>query len=119
MTLRLGTENTGTLVSVALDMVTGLPLPESWCLLSTPAGRMSHGQIRDRNGVVTIPSLAPGVYKVIVSSDGYTVSEHQVEIKAGETVTVQDVLEPAGTLRWTLLDRSGTGVAVRGIFAGA
>src|SRR5690606_8685236 len=38
-------------------------------------------------------------------------SEKQVEVKAGETVTIEDVLYPAGAIHWTLEKGDGSAAA--------
>lgn len=108
--LRLGSEGTGTLVSTALDYSNGVPLPQAWCLLSTQYGRMGHGQQRNDQGVMRIENLPAGKYHVQVSASGYSVAEHDVEIRPGETSTLTDVLYLTGAFRWTLVNSSGVGV---------
>jgi hypothetical protein len=109
--LRVGSEETGTLVSTALSYTDGGPIPSAWCLLSTPYGRMGHAQRRDAKGVMRIANLPVGKYHVQVSANAYSVSEHDVEIRAGETVELTDVLYQTGSFRWTLVDGAGAGVA--------
>lgn len=108
VTLKLG--KTGTLISKALSFTTGEALPEAWCLLSTQAGRVGHGAQRDRDGVMTITDLTPGNYHVQVSASGYSVAEHDVTIREGQTETLTDVICETGALRWTLQDARGVGV---------
>jgi hypothetical protein len=112
VTLRLGAVQGGTLVSVALNLTNGEPVPKAWCRLATSSGvRVDHGQKRDDEGVMRIKNIPPGTYNVQVSSFGFEVKEHTVEIKAGETVELMDVLYEAGRLRWALMDKSGAPLA--------
>jgi len=112
VTLRLGAVQGGTLVSVVLNLTNGEPVPEAWCHLATSSGvRFDHGQKRDDEGVMRINNIPPGTYNVQVSSYGFEVKEHTVEIKAGETVELMDVLYEAGALRWALMDKSGAPLA--------
>jgi hypothetical protein len=108
--LKLLAGQTGTLVSVALNMTNSQPIPEAWCILSTPSGNFDHGKTRDSDGVLTIPDLPVGTYTAQVSSFGFSVNEHQVEIKAGETTRLDDVLYESGALRWTITDKNGSGI---------
>jgi len=102
----------GTLVSVALNLGNGQPVPEAWCYLTTAEGaRFDHGRQRGQDGVITIPNIPAGTYKVQVSSWGFSVHEHNVEIKDGVTVNLEDVMYEAGDLRWTVLDAEGQPVS--------
>ncbi len=47
-------------------------------------------------GNLTISALRPGTYRLRFSSLGYTESARTVELKAGETATIEAKLEPAG-----------------------
>lgn len=107
--LRLEGEG-GTLMSTALDLDSGEPVRNAWCIVTGPKGQISHRERRGQDGVLTITDLAPGTYKVQVSAPGYTVSEQSVEIRAGETADVTDVIARAGSLRWTVVDENGAGV---------
>jgi hypothetical protein len=113
VTLKLAAEQTGTVVSVALNYSNSQPVPEAWCYLNAPTGRFEHGQQRDAQGVVTIQSVPVGSYRVEVSSWGFSEGVHEIEVKAGETVRLEDVLYEAGALRWNLTDLDG--VAVPGV----
>jgi protocatechuate 3,4-dioxygenase beta subunit len=109
--LRLDAGKGGTLVSVALNLTNGQPVPEAWCYLTTSEGvRFDHGKTRGQDGVVTIPNIPAGTYQVQVSSFGFSVHEHVVEIKDGETANLEDVMYEAGALRWTILDVDGNPV---------
>jgi len=106
--LRLEKGKGGTLVSVALNLTNAQPVPEAWCYLTTAQGvRFDHGKDRGPDGVITIPNIPSGTYRVQVSSFGFSVHEHIVEIKEGETVELEDVMYEAGALRWTVLDGDG------------
>lgn len=107
--LKIGEKEGGTLVSVALNYTNGQPVPEAWCYLSTPQGtRFEHGRKRGTDGVMRISNIPAGAYSVQVSSFGFSVHERMVEIKAGETVEIEDVMYEAGALRWTVVDSKGT-----------
>lgn len=102
----------GTLVSTVLDEMDGKPLPlASLSITSQELGSARNPSERGPDGVQTVTGIAPGKYKVRVALTGYTSGEHEVEIKANETVRVDDVLAPAGSLYWTLLDNRGTPLA--------
>ncbi len=101
----------GTLVSIVHD-IDAAPIPEAWCYLTTSAGqRFDHGRGRDADGVMRIENIPPGIYQMQVSSFGFSISEREVEITAGETKEVVDVLYPAGALRWTLTTDQGAPMA--------
>lgn len=101
----------GTLISTALNMSNGKPVPTAWCYLFNEQGQMfEHGSQRDELGVMKIENIPAGKYRVQVSAFSYSVSEKTVEISAGEAQSIDDVLYPAGALRWTLRDASGVPV---------
>lgn len=108
--LRLEKVSGGTLVSTALNME-GQPLEQAWCWLTGANGRFFHGCVRDATGVMTIPDIPPGRYQVEVSAWCYSISEHTVDIQAGQTLRIYDVLYSGGGLRWTLLDKEGKPLA--------
>lgn len=113
--LRLSTDG-GTLVSVALNYATGNAVQEAWCYLTDESGRFNHAGKRDASGVMTIENIPPGVYRTNVSYWSFSQAERQVEIKAGETARIEDVLYPAGAVHWTLRKKDGSaaeGVSVR------
>jgi len=103
--------NGGTLVSVALSSATGQGLKEAWCYLYGPTGQFTHSTTRDAAGVMTIKNIPPGTYTTNVSYWSHSQSEKQVEIKAGETATIEDVLYPAGAIHWNLKKADGTPAA--------
>jgi hypothetical protein len=109
--LKAGSRETGALVSTALNFSDGKPIPDAWCLLTTPYGRMGHGQHRGSDGVMRIGQLPVGKYHVRVSANAFSVGEHDVEIKPGQTTEITDVLYETGALRWTLTDANGAGIA--------
>jgi hypothetical protein len=111
VTLKLSAEQTGIVVSVALNYTNGQPVPEAWCYLNAPTGRFEHGQPRDSQGVVTIQGVPVGLYRMEVSSWGFSEGVHEIEVKSGETVRIEDVLYEAGALRWNLTDPNGVAVA--------
>lgn len=104
--LTLGTDG-GTLVSLSLNYTDGQPMPEPWCYLHSDSGPYKHKAHRSAEGVMTITNIPPGVYTTNVSYWSYSQSEQQVEIKANETVHIEDVLYPAGAIHWTLKTASG------------
>lgn len=105
--LRLEKKPGGTLISTVLNME-GQPLQAAWCYLEGANGRYEHGMSRGPDGVMKIPDIPEGTYKVEVSYWSYSDAQHTVDIKIGETAKIDDVLYPAGALRWTLQDKSGT-----------
>jgi len=112
VTLYLGSDAGGSLVSLALDLDGGKPLPEAWCRLTTAAGtRFHHGQTRDSDGILRIENIPSGGYLVEVSSEGYSVKTHQLEILEGKTVELADVIYRTGDLRLTVRDAGGVPVA--------
>ena len=106
--IRLGGSESGTLVSICGALPEGKPLAAAWCKLLGEAASLSPaGAERGEDGVLRLGGIPPGTYEVEVSAWGYSREQHTVEIKAGETTTIEDVLYPAGALRWTLNDKSG------------
>jgi uncharacterized surface anchored protein len=92
----------GTLVSVALDIETGWPIPDAWCHLSNDQGRYLHGATRQSDGTMTIENIPPGKYRTEVSSYGYSSESGEVEIRQGETTRLETVLYVAGAVRWSI-----------------
>jgi RNA polymerase sigma factor (sigma-70 family) len=99
----------GAVESVALDFASGDPVRDAWCTVVGPDGPIALTQPRESNGRLHIGGLKPAKYLVSVSANGYTVSSHEIEVRAGATVQVTDVLEEAGAFTWTLHDASGIG----------
>jgi large repetitive protein len=99
----------GTLISLALNISDGNPLPGAWCNLFTLQGvAFNHSTPRDTEGIMEIPNIPPGTYNAEVSADGFSVHKHTVEIKAGKIAKIEDLLYEAGKLRWVLLDKNDT-----------
>ncbi|MBX7245529.1 MAG: carboxypeptidase regulatory-like domain-containing protein [Candidatus Sumerlaeaceae bacterium] len=101
------TNTGGTLISTALNLSNGQPIPEAWCTMSTNGGQFQHNSTRDANGKMTIENIPPGQYQVEVSSWGFSINRHDVTIEEKKTVTLDDVLYDAGALNWTLKDKGG------------
>jgi len=101
--LVLRKEGTGSLRSVALSMKTGAGLPKAWCRLYGSEGEFVHDAGRGNDGVMMIPDIPAGEYRVSVSNWGYSVSEQQVRIEPGKETVVEAVLYAAGSVEWTLL----------------
>lgn len=99
----------GTLVSVALNSATGGAVAEAWCYLYGPNGQFTHGAKRDASGVMTIKNIPPGTYTTNVSYWSFSTATRTVEIKEGESQTIEDVLYPAGAITWTLKTANGYG----------
>jgi hypothetical protein len=108
--LKLSKDNQGTLVSSVLDPQ-GKPVTAAWCYLDGASGRFTHKSVRDAKGVMTIPNIPPGKYKVTVSYWGYSSSERMMEIEVGKTARIDDVLFMAGAVRWIVQDKSGAPLA--------
>jgi len=56
---------------------------------------------------MTIPDIPIGRYRVEVGSWGFSMGYHDIEVKAGETVRLDDVLYDAGALRLTVTGAGG------------
>ena len=112
VTLKLEAGQTGTVVSTALNYTTAQPVPEAWCyLVAASGGRYEHGASRGPDGVMTITEVPAGRYRAEVGSWGFSTGTHDIEVKAGETVRVDDVLYDAGAVRWTVTGPDGAPVA--------
>lgn len=107
VTLRLVAQGGATLVSAARNARDGSPVQSAVCVLAPAAGRIYHDAIRGEDGVQTVRGLPPGKYEVRVCAPGYAPQEHAVELSAGATVKLDDTLEEAGRLRWTILGANG------------
>jgi len=101
----------GTLVSVALKASDGSPQPQAWCYLYGSNGLFTHAAQRDASGVMTIKNIPPGKYRTNVSTWGHSQSEREVEIKEGQTETIEDVLYGAGSIQWVLKKADGSPAA--------
>ncbi|PKO16232.1 hypothetical protein CVU37_11455 [candidate division BRC1 bacterium HGW-BRC1-1] len=109
VTLKLEKGNAGTVVSSALNYTSGAPIPEAWCYLTSveTGGRYDHSGKRGPDGLMTIPDIPIGRYRVEVGSWGFSMGYHDIEVKAGETVRLDDVLYDAGALRLTVTGAGG------------
>lgn len=108
LTLR---SESGTLESVVLDFESGEPLQYAQCQITRSNGvRIEHSAKRDSNGVMVISDLSPGDYTVEVSASRYSKSTHPVQIKAGETVRIEDVLWVATEIIVIVSDKAGSTV---------
>lgn len=98
----------GTIVSTALNLATGQPVRTAWChLIRTDGSLFEHARERNDRGVITIPNIPPGSYRVQVSALGFSIAQHEVAIRDSGTTQIEDVLYSAGALRWALKDSSG------------
>lgn len=104
---------TATLVSYAYDYVTGEGLVNARLYVTSrdTGALISSGNVRDPYGRMELEKLAPGTYDVRVSHDGYRSAKHTVELKAGETRELQDVLQRAGGFEWSLKQSDGSPAA--------
>lgn len=107
LTLRLKVEGVGTLVSTALKMSDGKPLREAWCRVFRDGAEVPTTTQRGDDGVIRLAGLAPGAYQVEVSSWGFSIHRHSVEIVADKETVIEDVLYDAGAIRWTLQGPDG------------
>jgi len=98
----------GTLVSVALKASDGSPQSQAWCYLYGPNGLFTHAAQRDASGVMTIKNIPPGKYRTNVSTWGHSQAERDIEIKEGQTETIEDVLYGAGSIQWVLKKADGS-----------
>ena len=112
ITLKLEQGNAGSVVSTALNYTSGAPIPEAWCYLTSvdTGGRYDHSAKRGPDGVMTIPDIPVGRYRVEVGSWGFSTGNHDIEVKAGETVRLDDVLYDAGAVRLTVTGAGGAPV---------
>ena len=102
----------GVLISVALDFVTGLPLPGASCnVTGQDESVVSQGATRDTLGQATIENLPPGNYIVRVSAHAHKPSVQNITIRAGESTRVEDVLYPGAELFVQVMDTVGKAVA--------
>ncbi len=97
----------GRLESMALNYTTGQAVEAAWCYLYGESGQYSHSAKRDASGLLVIDHVPPGKYTTNVSAWSFSQSQKQIEIKPNETVRIEDVLYPAGSLRWRLTKADG------------
>lgn len=110
LTITLANTGNCTLVSVALNMSTGGPLRNAWCMLWRNGVEVKHSARRDNAGVMRITGLDPGMYTVQVSAYGFSVSEQQVQLQPGQEARIDDVLYESGSLRVHVWDAGGKAV---------
>ncbi|MCX7625017.1 MAG: carboxypeptidase regulatory-like domain-containing protein, partial [Candidatus Sumerlaeaceae bacterium] len=108
--IRLERVRGATLRSVALGFETGDPIREAFLVLYDGAGRVARSVTRNDAGVAEVRGLAPGTYRVEVSASGYTSDVRTVELREGETKTVESVLAVAGALRVWAEEASGQAI---------
>jgi hypothetical protein len=94
----------GILVSTALNMSTGGPLPVAWLRITGKVGPYPVAAARDGNGVARVEGMPAGKYDISVGASGFSTGEHSVEIREGESASIEDVLYEAGSIRWIMLD---------------
>ena len=111
-TVTLSGAATGSLTSTAIRLTDSQPIPRAWCRISSESGAnyTDNNKGRDSNGVVTIENLPVGKYLVVVSNWGHSEGRHNIEIRAGETAEITDVLYEAGSVQWAIADRDGAPV---------
>lgn len=110
----LGDPSTGTIISCASRLVDGAPMTSAWVELfplGEGGGHAKHSGGRDASGCMTVNFVPAGRYAVEVTGWGYSIARREIEIVAGETVQLDDVLYDAGAVRWTLRRPDGTGIA--------
>ncbi len=101
----------GTLVSTATDQTSNQPVASAWLhLISENGDILEHTAERNAAGILTLQNIPAGKYRVQISSFGYSVTEHEVEITAGQTRELSDTLYPAGAARWVIRDSEGAPV---------
>jgi hypothetical protein len=111
--LRLSRQGTGTVISTVLDGQ-GKPLQRAECLLLAPDEiPYAYSEKRDAYGVLEIHHVPAGNYQVIVSASDSVRSQHKVTVEANKTLRLDDVLDPGGSLKWTL--RSADGLPLSGV----
>lgn len=99
----------GTLISVALDYVTGKPLQEASCRITSADGVVLDSEAkRDEHGVQTFTGIVPGRYTVKVTASRYSEAVHQVDIVEGQTSRIEDVLIEAVELVITVGNSGGS-----------
>lgn len=108
--LRL-TSKTGTLVCITLDSTDGRPIFPGTCRLIGASGEFLYKPQVSDEGVLTISDVPEGMYEVIVGGSLLTEARSKVQIKAGETIEVRNVVTSAGSFFWVLQDRTGNPVS--------
>lgn len=97
----------GTLESYVYEMANGKPLPAAWCHLASGSTPYAHSSKRDDGGKMMVRDLPPGKYTVQIGAYSYSNVEREVEIRAGEVTSIQDVLYAAGALKLLVLNGDG------------
>ena len=91
--LSLAYTTTGTLKGKIIDSE-GLPLPNAFIYLSSPAMLGIRIYITSETGNIYFPSLPPGIYRIMVEMPGFkTVSDDNVIIRAGKTIDLYIPME--------------------------
>lgn len=91
----------GSLESLAIDSVTGDPLPDAYLYMITADG-IDFNIIpkRDAYGVLEVLKVPAGIYDVTVGQNFYTRGKHRIEIKPDKKTTIEDALTPGGNFEW-------------------
>jgi hypothetical protein len=97
----------GSITATVLDESSGRPLGSAGLSLSSADYGFSTSGRADSNGVIKVDNVPAGKYKVTIAATGYASHEHQVEVVAGQTVQIDDVLPPGGMFTWILEDNRG------------
>ncbi len=102
--LRLGASG-GTLISRTVNVDTKAPIPDATLTLFRDGAPIPQpGDQRNDAGVLEVPNLMPGDYKVRVGGDRYSVAGRDITIREGETTSIDDALYEAGTMAWRIQD---------------
>lgn len=111
--IALRSSETGTLESIALRVSDGEPIPQAWCRVYTSEGIniAPNNSRRDNRGALLVKDLPVGFYRTQVSHWGHSEAYRDIEIKAGETTTIEDVIYEAGSFRWIIHDLDGAPIA--------
>ncbi|MFH0793274.1 MAG: carboxypeptidase regulatory-like domain-containing protein, partial [bacterium] len=104
--LRIGGERSGTIVSKVFDLVTGAPITNSWARITSPPPQRDVDIIKrhDAEGGVEIGGILPGKYVLYVGADGYSQTQHDVELQADQRLELEDAIYRGGTLKWQIVD---------------
>ncbi len=103
--LQLTATDVGTLVSVTLNLDTGEPIKNADCfIITTDGSSYRHGQKRNDKGILRIPNIPAGTYKLYIIASGFSSVQHTVKIESGMIVEVKDILYKVGGFDWKLID---------------
>ena len=83
---------TGNLTLTVLDENMAPVRGSSVTLLTTPPGQTGLSTLTNGTGLATFSKLVPGIYLVQASSSGYRVSQKNVTVVRGQTISAQLVL---------------------------